>query len=82
MQYTMDKVGITSDSYSKLFNSMKSRLKQCKMKSSMLPKPSLVQQARKRINERVMEMLGEPYHIHDTYHGGCAIKVNSLLEVF
>ncbi len=69
VQYTMDKVGISRDGYIKLFRNMKSRLKQCKVRSSLLPKPSIVQQARKKINERVMEMLGEPHHIHGTYHG-------------
>ena len=70
VQYTtMDKVDISRDGYSKLFKAMKSRLKQSQVKAYILPKPSLVQKARQRINERVMEMLGEPYHIHDTYHG-------------
>lgn len=83
VQSTMDKVGISRQSYTQLFKVIQGKLKQSKVKGSLLPKPSYVQQARHSINSRVMEVLGEPFHITDTYPGKKKeLKFNSFNNIF
>lgn len=83
VQSTMDKVGISRQSYTQLFKVIQGKLKQSKVKSSLLPKPSYVQQARHNINSRVMEVLGEPFHIIDTYpRKKKELKFNSFNNIF
>ncbi len=69
VQGAMDRVGISRQSYTHLFKIMQGKLKEKGLKHSLLPKPSFVQKTRHKINQKVMEMLGEPHHIEDTYHG-------------
>lgn len=64
-----DKVGMSSESYSMLYQQLDVGFKQVfKTKRVVpLPKPFHVKKARKQLNDKVLELIGEPTHLEHTH---------------
>lgn len=67
VQSILDEANISNSGYSALFKSLHFKLKNSNVRKSILPNPSTLRSIRKVINEEVLQLLGEPYHIEDTY---------------
>ena len=83
VQKTMDNVGISRAGYSNLYKSLQGTLKQNKLKGSLFPQPVRVREARIKINEQIMKMLGQPFHIQNIYQGNKSqLKFDQYNNIF
>lgn len=69
VQKTIDNIGISRDAYNQIFQLIQGNLKEAKVKTTLLPRPSFIKNARQRANEQVSNLLGDSFHIRDVYHG-------------
>ena len=63
VQGAMDDSGISRRGYCSVFKAMKAKLKEKKIKNSMLPLPTHMKRTRAEINKKVEQFLGPPIHI-------------------
>ena len=63
VQIVMDDCGISRRGYSNVFKAMKSKLKEKKITTSLLPLPTHMRKSRTELNQTVAEFLGPAFHI-------------------
>ena len=58
-------------------------LKEAKARTTILPRPSFIKNARQRVNDQVFDTLGEPFHIRVVYQGkGKAKRYDEFNNIF
>lgn len=67
IQAILDEASISHRGYSTIYKSMQSKMKESSIKCSLLPNPTSIKSIRRQINEEVLQALGSPFHIEDTY---------------
>lgn len=67
IQALLDETGISNRGYSAIYKVLQSKIRESSMHGSLLPNPSSIRRMRKQVNEEVLQALGTPFHIEDTY---------------
>ena len=69
VQKVIDNIGISRDAYNQIFQLVQKKFKEGKGKTNFLPRPSFIKEIRRKTNEQVFNLLGNPLHITGTYQG-------------
>ena len=68
IQAILDEESISHRGYSTIFKSMQSKMKDSRLNYSLLPNPTSIKRICQQVNEEVLQELGSPFHIEDTYN--------------
>ena len=83
VEKTIDNIGISRDAYNQIFQLVQEKLKEVKAKTLLLPQPSFMKKARQKVNDRIINLLGQPFHIIGVYHGkDKAKRYNEFNNIF
>ena len=83
IQKVMDDSGISRAGYSNMFKAVKSKLKEKKISSTLLPIPTQVRKSRRDLNEEVATFLGPSIHIRaDFQSGNRKVNFNDSNNIF
>ena len=69
VQKTIDHIRISRDAYNEIFQLVQRKLKKNKTKTTIRPRPSFIRMVRQKTNAKVLDFIGEPYHITLVYNG-------------
>ena len=67
VQKTIDTIGLSRKAYREIFQLIQKKFEKAKVRATFLPRPSSVKQCKKKTNQKIFELLGNPYCIRETY---------------
>lgn len=84
VQSLLDETGVSNRGYAAIYKSLQEKLQQANIKGSLLPNPYSIKKVRHGINETVLQALGQPFHIEDTYYSptGEIMVYNKFNNIF
>ena len=66
VQSLLDESGVSNRGYAAIYKSLQENLQEANIKGLLLPNPYSIQKVWHGINEIVLHVLGQPFHIEDT----------------
>ena len=67
LQSILDKAIFSNKGYSVLYKYLDTKLKKSQINRLLLPNPTSIRSIQKLVSKEVIHVLGDPFHIEDTY---------------